>query len=523
MKKYLIFLFVLIHHWAQSQPVNSNISNGSLFDGEPFLVINPGNPQNLVVAWMGIHFTGGQFRVGIKTRASFDGGSSWSAVNILPHQVSGYGSADPSMAFGNSGLLYVCYIDYRQNPDSGGIYVARSTDGGVNWDAPSKAFDMYDDTAKRPIDRPWMVVDNSATSTEGTLYITTKPAPWISPPNRNYFKSSVDSGFTWTALANVDGGSHLVGNVIAQPMATPAVTSNGAFCSIYPSFVASQNPLPAYYFSKSYDRGQSINYTTVFSSVPQGADTNLKNGYLLMAHPSDSNRLVFLLPNSQTSDQDILSFNTFDGGQTWTGPFRVNDDALSNGVFQDMVWGAFNSNGDVIVTWRDRRNSFIAGFWDASYEFYYSVSTDNGNTFSSNQALSSQQIVFDSLIAENGNDFMSCALAGDTLYTVWGDTRDGKMNIYFSKILSATNTSIEMVNLSGEENFSIFPNPADDVVSIKIARTIPGQKVLVFDSKGRNILSMDIESGEMSFDTKQFTAGIYFVKIGNNIKRLLVE
>lgn len=193
---------------CKAQPVNTNISSGILFDGEPYLAVNPTNNQNMVAAWMGIKFSGGLYRIAIKTRATFDGGNTWSVVNSLPHFGTGFGSADVSMSFNKNGLLYICYIDYKQAPDSGGIYVARSFDGGINWDTPSKAFDMNDVANKRPIDRPWLVVDKSNTINSGTLYITTKPAPWIAPPNRNYFKVSTDSGHTWTSIANVDGGTH---------------------------------------------------------------------------------------------------------------------------------------------------------------------------------------------------------------------------------------------------------------------------------------------------------------------------
>ena len=157
---FIVFLFVQI---ANAQPVNTNISNGVIFDGEPYLAINPTNTQNLVAAWMGMKFTNGLFRIAIKTRASFDGGTTWSTAAVLPHFGSSYGSADVSMAFEKNGLLYISYIDYRQVPDSGGIYVARSLNGGLSWDTPSKAFDMYDVINKRPIDRPWLVVDKSNT------------------------------------------------------------------------------------------------------------------------------------------------------------------------------------------------------------------------------------------------------------------------------------------------------------------------------------------------------------------------
>ena len=79
-----IFLVVLFQI-ATAQQANTNISNGILFDGEPYLAINPANQQNLVVAWMGLNFSNGSYQIAIKTRASFDGGNSWSTTAFLPH------------------------------------------------------------------------------------------------------------------------------------------------------------------------------------------------------------------------------------------------------------------------------------------------------------------------------------------------------------------------------------------------------------------------------------------------------
>ena len=49
----LFWLFALCV--ANAQPINTNLSNGLLFDGEPFIALNPTNPQNLVAAWMGLN------------------------------------------------------------------------------------------------------------------------------------------------------------------------------------------------------------------------------------------------------------------------------------------------------------------------------------------------------------------------------------------------------------------------------------------------------------------------------------
>jgi hypothetical protein len=523
MKRYLLpFLFVLFVQLIFAQPNNTNISNGNLFDGEPYIAINPANPQNIVTAWMGMKFSNGLFRTAIKTRSSFDGGDTWSTVNTLPHMGTAYGSADPSLAFDANGYLYCCFIDYKQSPDSGGIYVARSADGGLSWDVPSKAFDMYDVAYKRPIDRPWLVVDKSLTANAGTLYITTKPAPWIAPPNRPYYKVSIDSGHTWTPINSIDGTGYLVGNSIAAPMAAPITTVDGKFCAVYPSYVSSQNILPCYYFASSNNQGQNFNYDLVFATVPAGADSNLKNGYQLIAHPGDASKLYFVGPVSQAGDADIKAMHSNDGGQTWSSPVRVNDDAIGNGKQQDMVWAAYNEQGAIATVWRDRRNDASTGFWNVGYDFYYALSNDNGQTFSTNQKMSSQFIPFDSVVAENGNDFLSAVYSADTLYTVWGDTRSGRLNIWFAKTIASTNTTVDVSILNdGNEIFQVFPNPTKQTLNINFS-TAP-MAIDIYDLHGKRVMQVGSKSNRTNIDISALQVGIYLVKCGAYIKKIIVE
>jgi len=196
-----------------AQPANINISNGVVFDGEPFLAVNPTNPQNLVVAWMGFSITG-IVRISIKTKASFDGGFTWSPVHIVPHGGATFHSADVSLCFRDDGVVYVCFVDYRQNPDSGGVYLSKSSDGGVSWSTLSEIWSLNEDTIKKPIDRPWLACDRSNTANNGMLYVTTKPPSWVPAPNRPYLKTSSDSGQTWSSFRFVDTTGFLVGNSI---------------------------------------------------------------------------------------------------------------------------------------------------------------------------------------------------------------------------------------------------------------------------------------------------------------------
>jgi hypothetical protein len=175
MSRYCLLVVMLLSLRANAQ--DEDLSNGLVFDGEPYLVVDPTDTRHLVAAWMG--FTFGQ-PLGIKTRVSFDAGDTWSPVHVLPHFASTYHSADPSLAFDGAGHVFACYIDYRVSPDSGAVYVVKSLDGGLTWDTGSEVIGMYANANKRPIDRPWLTID----PTNGHHYVTTKPAPWVLPPNR---------------------------------------------------------------------------------------------------------------------------------------------------------------------------------------------------------------------------------------------------------------------------------------------------------------------------------------------------
>lgn len=508
----LLFSFV---SFAQE----TNLSNSLLFDGEPYIAQNPANPRNLVVAWMGLKFSNNAFHIAIKTRASFDGGTSWSAATTLPHLSPSFGSADVSMAFDPSGLLYVCYIDYRQMPDSGGVYVARSHNGGLSFDTPTKAFDMYEVAGKRAIDRPFIAVDPS---NGAKVFITTKPAPWIAPPNRSYYKVSSDSGRTWTSIQAVDQAPYLIGSMIAAPMAAHTVAANGTLHMLYPSYVASQNVLPTFYHAKSSSFGSTWNYNLAVALNPGIADTNYKNAYQLLSHPSDPTKLCFFTTGYSNGDADIFSIHSEDGGTTWSAIQRVNDDGLANGKGQDMVWAAYNENGSLAVCWRDRRNATANGFWNADYQFYYATSVDNGASFSTNKMINSSLIPFDSLIVENGNDVMGCTYYSDTLYTVWGDTRNGKMNIYFNKILSSSNASIGFADLENNLNWSISPNPTQDVVKVKGNGAIIGKGWSLLNAEGQCLARGLVTQAEFEISLKEVqTRGFLYLTIGEEGRILI--
>ncbi len=501
-----------------AQPANINISLTSTFEGEPYLAINPTNPNNIVVAWMADDINTG-YKVAIKSKASFDGGATWGNTHVNPHFGSSWTSADVSMQFRKNGTLYLSYIDSHQSPDSGGVYITHSMNGGIAWSAPTQAWNaLLEAPSKLPIDRPWMVTDNSGTAHDGTFYITSKPAPWIAPPNRPYLKTSADSGQTWSAYRYVDTTNHLVGNVIAAPMAAPAVSADGALCCAYPSYLASQSVYPKIVFAKSYSRGATFQYHDLVVN-PVGlssADSSFKVGYHFAANPMNANQLAFIAVAATYGDPDIFVSTTNNGGVTWSALVRVNDDAQGNGLGQDMPWGSYDKNNNLVIVWRDRRNGTGTGY-SQNTDTYCAVSHDNGATFQPNIKLSSTSSAFASILLQNGNDFMSCELLNDTIYAAWGDTRTGTLNIFFAK--ASVNTGnlggITIINPEDVPEISIYPNPTTEKFFITFKNKELKQLTLsIYDESGSLVYSKNIESSiEQTFvDIPKLAEGIYFVR-----------
>ncbi len=311
--KYLL-LFPLILCYAYSFGQNQNISEGMRFDGEPYLAINPTNAQHLVVAWMG--FVDINNRVRIKTQTSFDGGESWSAATTLPHFVDGYTSADPSIDFNAAGEVFICYVDFTgilSNPLEGALLVSKSEDGGLSWSVPVEAVNIDVDAPRRPIDRPWMVIDRSAGPQQGNIYITTMNATGASSPFHPYVSISTDGGnsFEWKEL---DGPDWLSGNIISQPMPSPDVTTNGILHAIYPSFLLSQSFLPLYILASSTDGGQNFNYKTVLASTATvtGDFEDAKKAQLCCVNPANPNHIVLVYLDSSNEELDV-SFGEIPG------------------------------------------------------------------------------------------------------------------------------------------------------------------------------------------------------------------
>ena len=512
MKKLAIFV-LLLSIIGSVDAQNQNISNGNVFDGEPYLAINPANPQHLVVAWMGWINLANQFKIKVKT--SFDGGNTWSTAVELPHTVSTYSSADPCIAFNNAGEVFVSYIDFTGTtpPVVGGVYLCKSTDGGLSFGAPKLVISSSFDGTKWPIDRPWMVIDKSSGSSAGTIYITSFNLNRTNPPYNPYLSVSVDTGNSFTTRY-LDTANFLAGSLNNLPVASPTISSNGTLYASYPSYVPTQSLYVQSLMASSNNQGNSLTHNVLHTVNPPaniGNYPNAKKAALLLSNPADANHLAYIYLNTTHGDIDVFMKESINAGSSWSVPVRVNDDPIGNDRMQEMLWGDFDKDGDLVVSWRDRRNGTDSTF-ETQTEIWAAFRSKDSSSFSSNFQLTSQSIVYDSILEKSGNDFMCIKLQDDTINATWGDTRTGKLNIWFQR-MTTNGQLLSTKNIASDElsSLELFPNPTHGIVTVK-GKDI--RSVSIYTIQGKLIESYQLSTIQStSIDLTNLSRGTYIIQL----------
>lgn len=510
----ILFLLGTVNIFSQ----NNQISDGAFFDGEPYLTINPTNSQHIVAAWMGYEI-GNALQINVKV--SFDGGQTWSGEILIPHSAAGYTSADVSLQFDNSGNLYICYVDYNATTMVGGDFIRKSTDGGLSWGTETLVISSTDDPGQRCIDRPWMVIDQSTGPYSGTIYITTMNAKGVlTPPFNPYLSRSLDGGTTWEPWRYLDTINFVAGSIIPQPMATPTVSANGTFYAIYPSYETSQNLLVQLLLASSSDGGNDLSHSSVLATAQIFNDTLAKKAGLLISNPADANHLVYLYISNPNGDGDIMLIESSNAGINWTPEIRVNDDPIGNDRMQDLVWADFDTDGDLVVAWRDRRNG-SNNTYQTDTEIWGAVRYNGNIFFEPNIKISNTFAPHDPILEENGNDFLCVKYRDDTISTIWGDTRNGVVNIWLQRSLPSGNI-VSIQQITDNESFDVYPIPSSNNVILEGGMI---QEVNIYNLEGKLIQSYT--PNDTKTEISGLATGTYILKwiASNNLyqRKIIIQ
>ena len=109
---------------------------------------------------------------------------------------------------------------------------------------------------------------------------------------------------------------------------------------------------------------------------------------------------------------------------------------------------------------------------------------------------------------------------GEYRLTVWAEDAAGNRTVDSMNIFIINDLGI---NTEKQSAFSIFPNPASDVITIKNNSGIPTQAKL-YDLTGRALQNIAIENNTTRINIQSYPNGLYFLKLNNSeVLKLIIN
>ncbi len=375
---------------------------------EPWVEVNPLNPDNIVAIWQQDRWSDGGSR-GNVAGVSFDGGASWAIVPIPGITVCTGGpwerASDPWVSFSPDGTLHQMSLVFQTNPPAdriggfgpNGMAVSKSEDGGINWSDPIML--IQDDDPRVLNDKNSLTADPTDAdfvyAVWDRLKITSAEA--IAPENVRpgrglflgigfgfkgpiYFARSTDGGDSWEPARQIyDPGANnqTIGNQIV-------VLRDGTLVDFFTEILNFKNNDqngPGFNFNlalfKSYNKGDTwlpknkpIRAARIFSNGAVTPDDQIpvRDASILFDVAVDpvSESIYAVWQDIRFSGFEEVAFSmSADGGYTWSTPIKVNqtptnaDNPLRAQAFLPSVAAA--DDGTISVTYYDFRNDNNTG------------------------------------------------------------------------------------------------------------------------------------------------------------------
>jgi len=347
---------------ANGQNITGDAAN------EPSICVDPTNPNKMSIGWRQFDSVANNFRQAGWGYTS-NGGISWTFPGVLEN---GVFRSDPVLSSDNTGRLFYLSLlsTFFDN-------MWRSLNSGQSWTKLGPATGG---------DKQWFTIDNTNSAGRGFQY-----QAWSTAGN-NYagrqFSRSTDGGFTWMDPINIPhspiwgtldvdtNGNLFIGGV--NPNNSREFwcirSTNAKNAGVTPSF--DQSTLVN--LGGDIDASDSINPVglagQLFLAVDRSGTSTNNNVYMLAT----------VFPFTQASRTDVMFARSTDGGQTFNAPRRITDDPVDPNKWHWFGTLSVAPNGRIDTIWLDTRNA--ANNTDS--QLFYSYSTDGGNTWSANVAVS---------------------------------------------------------------------------------------------------------------------------------------
>lgn len=343
---------------------------------EPYVAVNPEDPDHLLAGWQETRFLDGAARA-LGVAVSTNGGRTWTEALLPGLTVVDGGewprASDPWPAFGPDGIAY-----YNSLLVTGGVLadnavaVSVSLDGGFTWGDPVEV--VRDSSHVH--DKNSMIADTRAASPHrGNVYVgwdvnVKRDGQFISE-QRMVVSRSTDQGASWRRPKRLIQDDVNIGIVLR-------VAPDGTVYAVWAG-AAEDDPTLSVRFSRSTSGGRRFTRPDNVADLLAIGVPGYRSGAILPSFDVDptTGDLFVVWPDARFSgvDQAALIVSR-DGGATWSDPVRVNDGPPMAPVH--TVGVAANGAGEVVVGYYTLRNDPTR---TTMLDYYVNRSTDGGRTF----------------------------------------------------------------------------------------------------------------------------------------------
>jgi hypothetical protein len=404
-----------------------NQDNTLQLQNEQQIVTNPNDPDNIVAVWR-------DFRLGYRRvayAASFDGGVTW--TEDLFEEPTYPWHSDPGLTVDAVGNFFAVILSFTSTYEPNGLYVYKSSDGGLSWGPPATVVNGVPNVFE---DKELIACDRTGGSYDGNLYVT-----WarFGFDTTIMLSRSTDGGTSFTAPLTV---SDVGGVQWPVPVVGPGGALYIAWVNYYP---------PAIKFDKSTNGGVSFGPDRTITPVDYG-DNYLNGGIWVFSYPAmdvditggSYNGYVYVayMDIGAGYDTDIFFKRSTNGGNTWSAPVRLNDDAVGNGRDQFHPWLTVDESGRISVVFLDRRNDPN----NYLYDCYMTHSEDGGLTWSENVRISdvSSDPQAGQALAGLLGEYIGVTSSQGRVNALWTDTRRGHQDSFTARVYTVPDVDAQV-------------------------------------------------------------------------------
>lgn len=384
---------------------------------EPYLAVNPLNPNRMVGVWQQDRWSNGSAR-GLRSATSLDGGQTWTRRS-LPFSRCGGGTAgnggnyaratDPWVSYGPNGTVYAAGLSTNGASFTAGssnaMLVSRSLDDGLTWSNPATLI----------LDGGGFFNDKEAITADPTdanlVYVVWDRLVAGDNGGPSYFARSINGGASWQAARSIyDPGpaSQTIGNVIV-------VLPDGILVNMFVQIDYGAGGDSAHIaVIRSYDKGVTWTAPSPVSELlsvgtrdPNTGNTVRDASIIPQIAVAPNGTLYVAWQDSRfdggVRDAIVIS-RSVDDGHTWTPPRRVST-AAGVAAFNHAVH--VRNDGAVGVVYYDFRSDGAAA--TLLTDIWLKRSSDGGATWAETRIADP----FDLAIAPRTNTTTAGYFVGD--------------------------------------------------------------------------------------------------------------